>query len=135
MCDKPRMMWLARDTDGRGWFFDVQPAKVDGEWKANSAQYGEVFGPALPGIAPGECRMFVEYAPRVADGTEHDVLAWNADEGAWSYHPIPFKGTIILPMPPDPTPYLTHADPKAARREEIRAQIAALQAEPDGMEG
>ncbi|HEU6436612.1 MAG TPA: hypothetical protein VE028_04110 [Nitratidesulfovibrio sp.] len=77
--------------------------------------------------------MFVEFAPRVAEtDIEEMEMVWMG--GAWGVD-YPSYGDIILPMPPDPTPYLTPADPNAARREEIRAQIGALQAELDGMEG
>lgn len=126
-----KMLWVARDMDGSVWTYDTQPFWVGPDHWQSSEFGAEWDSLAFPDLKSGECRMFVEFAPRVAGGEERNVLAWNDDEMAWGYHPCPFSGDIIHPMPPDPTPYLTDADPKAARRAEIDAQIAALQAERD----
>ncbi|MEG6506718.1 hypothetical protein [Nitratidesulfovibrio sp. 1201_IL3209] len=78
--------------------------------------------------------MFIEFAPRVVKGGVHgESLRWG--KNGWVRVPYAMPGDIILPMPPDPTPYLEQVDPSAARRDEIRAQIAALKEELEGMDG
>lgn len=134
MSEKPRMLWVARYTDGSAWCFREHPINRAGAWNTESPLYSGQHKDAFPDIQPGESRMFIEFAPRVAgDVTSGAYFRWGS--GGWNRIPYAMPGDIILPMPPDPTPYLPQADPNAARREEIRAQIAALQAELDGMEG
>lgn len=128
-----KMLWVARDMDGSVWTYDTQPFWVGPDHWQSSEFGAEWDSLAFPDLQPGECRMFVEFAPRVAGRTSDEwVLMWDG-YGRWvpGREHCAVTGNIILPMPPDPTPYLTDADPKAARRAEIDAQIAALQAERD----
>lgn len=82
--------------------------------KCNIAQFALR---AFPDLRPGECRMFVEFAPRVVQGGVHgESLRWG--KNGWVRVPYAMPGDIILPMPPDPLPYLTQAGPSAARRDE-----------------
>lgn len=137
MSDKPRMLWVARDQYPVSILsIHVTRPVLNGSclWESVGKQYA-LYAPGMfDDLQTGECRMFVEFAPRVVHGGVHgESLRWG--KNGWVRVPYAMPGDIILPMPPDPTPYMAQADPNAARREEIRAQIAELQAELDGMDG
>lgn len=139
MSDKPRMLWVARDSSDEGciaMFFERPQLQVDGAtFDGDGVELFDDMAAHFSCLQPGECRMFVEFAPRVAgEDLAEAHLVWSERYGEWTSDGS-CPGDIILPMPQDPTPYLTPADPKAARRDEICAQIAALQEELEGMEG
>lgn len=124
--------------DGAVWVYNVRPDFGGFSYAVPDTSNGcgarmDHSNP-LPDLQPGSCRMFVEFAPRVAESDEPSALVWNG--GTWDGRLAAERGDIILPFGaiPDPTPYLTQTDPKAARRAEIDAQIAALQAERNRLE-
>lgn len=130
-----KMLWVARDMDGSVWTYDTQPFWVGPDHWQSSEFGAEWDSLAFPDLESGECRMFVEFAPRVAGGEERNVLAWNDDEMAWGYHPCPFSGDIIHPMLPDQTPYLAHPEVNEARIAELLAERDRIDAEIKQLEG
>lgn len=110
-----KILWVARDSDGRIDLFGVCPVKHDADgtvmWDHDSDRYSEVVGcDFAPDLQPGECRMFVEFAPRVADGGERDMLVWD-NANAWISAGRVAAGLVVHHMLPDPTPYLPQSWP------------------------
>lgn len=111
-----KMLWVARGAnDGDTWVYSVKPHmgalgywQVEGDEDASRLDDNDATD-----LQPGECRMFVEFAPRVAEeGTwgqdeKPAQLVW--DKRVWTLSFGQDAGDIILPMPPDPTPHLRPA--------------------------
>ena len=139
MKDNPKMLWIARDfEDECTWVYSTNPSiDINGYWNVdNDEDASMLHDNDAVSLQPGECKVFIEFAPRVAtDEDRHpDAPArlWWAKDG-WSYSAptvLSAGEDIILPMPPDPTPYLAPLPgPKDLRIAEIDAQIAELYAE------
>lgn len=131
-----KILWIARSFDDeRSWIYSDRPhMDIDGYWGVDDrGNMTELCDNDAINLQPGECKMFIEFSPKVSDGKSNgSVLWWDSTDGTWNLRAGEYvdSGHVIIPVPPDPMPYLVpHPDPKKLRMAEIDAQIAELYAE------